>query len=192
MSDTISPIPFQANFKKPLDVLFQCHHKIAANLEALIRVSETLRKKEVDDFKELFETIDTILNHFSTAGIKHTQDEEDSLFPRMRDYSETVVSDVFDVIAQLEKQHRKAANIEASLGKMLVNMATDASPESNKLDLFCDLSESLYDLYRPHIQMENEFVFPAAAKILSDDELLAVGKEMYLRRQPKILSSNSR
>ena len=37
--------------------------------------------------------------------------------------------------------------------KMLLGFATDENLGMNKLELFCDLSESLYDIYRPHIQM---------------------------------------
>ena len=84
MSKPIAPIPFKADFTKPLEVLFQCHSRIAANLEALRRASESLQKPDECDFKEVFATIDTVLTHFSTAGIKHTQDEEESLFPLMR------------------------------------------------------------------------------------------------------------
>lgn len=188
MSKLSMPIPLKADFTKPLDVLFQCHTRIAANLEALRRAGETLKTLDECEFKEVFATIDTVLTHFSTTGIKHTKDEEESLFPRMREYGDSVVSDVFDIIGQLELQHKRAASIEDSLNKLLVNLATDETPDRNKLDLFCDLSEGLYDLYRPHIQIENEHIFPSAAKILSRDELLAVGKEMYQRRQPSIIS----
>ncbi|MEZ5344222.1 MAG: hemerythrin domain-containing protein [Pyrinomonadaceae bacterium] len=188
MSKPSMPIPFHADFTKPLDVLFQCHSRIAANLESIRRASETLRKSDECDFNEVFNSFDTVLTHFSTAGVKHTQDEEDSLFPRMREYNDTVVSDVFEVIGQLEMQHKRAGSIEASLGKMIIDLALADSPDKNKLELVCDLSESLYDLYRPHIQMENEYVFPSAAKILTKEELLSVGREMYQRRKPSIRS----
>lgn len=177
------PVPLRSDFTKPLDVLFRCHSSIAANLETLRRASESLRRIDECDFKSVFATVDTVLTHFATVGIRHTLDEDLSLFPRMREYSDTVVSDVFEVIGQLEIQHKRAGSIEHSLEKMLVSLAADEDLSKNKLDLFCDLSESLYDLYRPHIQMENEFIFPSAAEILSSDELLAVGKEMYERRQ---------
>jgi len=188
MVKPIAPIPFQADFTKPLDVLFHCHQKIAANLEALRRAGEDLRLSEGKDFTEIFATVDTVLSHFATAGVKHTQDEEESLFPRIRQYNHTVVSEVFDVIGQLEAQHARAASIEDSLNKMIVNLAAAETLDENKIDLFGDLSESLYDLYRPHIQMENEFVFPAAAEILSKSELFEVGKEMYQRRKSSIHS----
>lgn len=187
MAATISPIPFQADFTKPLDLLFQCHHRIAANLESLRRASEDMQKGASTDYTIVLGTVDTVLNHFETAGVKHTEDEEESLFPRMRRYNETVASEVFDVIERLELQHTGASSIENTLRKLYLNMASDDSVDSNKVELFADLSESLYDLYRPHIQIENEFVFPAASKLLSVEELLEVGKEMFQRRQTTIL-----
>lgn len=186
MSKDIKPIPFQTDFTKPLDVLFHCHQKIAANLEALRRACAVLHKREVRDFRPVLATIDMVLTHLSTAGVKHTEDEEESLFPRMRARGDSLVAEVFEALGRLELQHRGAESIESSLEKIFVSMSADEAPDEKKAELFCDLSESLYDLYRPHIRIENEFVFPAAGKILSADELLAVGREMYQRRQPLI------
>ena len=183
MSKPLMPVPLKVDFAKPLDVLFICHSSIATNLETLRRASESLRTIDESDLKDVFATIDAALTEFATVGVTHAMDEDQSLFPRMREYSDTVVSDVFEVIGQLEMQQKRAANIENSLAKMLLGFATDENLGMNKLELFCDLSESLYDIYRPHIQMENEFVFPSAAQILSREELLAVGREMYQRRQ---------
>lgn len=191
MKKTISPIPVKMDFKKPLDVLFHCHQKIASNLEALRRASEELRKNEAEDCQPVFATIDTVLTHFSTAGIKHTEDEESSLFPRLRKYKDEGVSEVFEAVERLEIQHTLAKSIENSLNRFFLAMKADEILDRNKVELFCDLSESLYDLYRPHIQVENEFVFPAAGKIMSVDELLEVGKEMYQRRRPLIRNSLS-
>lgn len=191
MKNEIKPIPVQMDFKRPLDVLFHCHQKIASNLEALRRASESLRNAGTSDFQPVFATIDAVLNHFSTAGVKHTKDEEESLFPRMRQYGDSVISEVFEAVERLEIQHALAGSIENSLNRFYVSMTADEDIDSNKVDLFCDLSESLYDLYRPHIQVENEFVFPAAGRILSEQELLDVGKEMYQRRRPVIHSSKT-
>lgn len=187
--EPLMPVPYKADFKKPLDVLFHCHQKIGANLEALCRTTEELREQK-GNFKELFANIDTILILFNTTGVKHTRDEEESLFPRMRKHNDSIVSEVFEVIGQLEMQHKRAVSIENSLKKMSLDMASDEELDENKLALFSDLSESLYELYRPHIQIENEFVFPSAREILSDEELLEIGKEMYQRRKTSILSAN--
>lgn len=182
----LTGIPIQADFTKPLDFLFHCHQKIASNLEALRRATADLYKPEEKNLAQTIATIDTVLTHLSTAGIKHTKDEEESLFPRLRKYNDSVVSEVFEIMDQLESQHKRAANIENSLTKMIINMTASETISKEKIDLFNDLAESLYDLYRPHIQIENEFVFPTAAKILSQQEMLEMGQEMYQRRQLKI------
>lgn len=187
----LNAIPPQVDFTKPLDVLFQCHQKIAANLETLRRSVESLQKPDKAAVGDILNAINTVVVHFATAGIKHTADEEQSLFPRMRAYNTQIVSEVFDVVDQLEDQHKRAASVENSMNQLFVTMVADEELDSNKVALFTDLSESLYDLYRAHIQMENEFVFPSAGKILSAEELIAVGREMFQRRQPQILSSRS-
>ena len=180
-----------ADFSRPLDFLFHCHQKIAASLEALRRATAELHEAAEPEFAETLATIDTVLIHLKTAGKKHTADEEESLFPRLRLYKDDVVSEVFEVLDQLEAQHKRAASIENSLSKLVVNLQACDTPEEGKLALFGDLGESLYDLYRPHIQMENEFVFPAAAEILSREDLHSMGREIFQRRQLKIVRSKS-
>lgn len=187
---SISPVAFQADFEKPLEVLFHCHQNIAATLEEIVRATQDLRKFEPDRFKQIFSRMDLALTHLATSGAKHTRDEEESLFPRIFSKRDDVVSEVYDVMTELEDQHKRAASIETAMGKMLANLETAENVDQNRIDLFSDLVESLYSLYRPHIQVENEFVFPVAAKILSTDELFEVGKEMYGRRRPTIRSAD--
>ncbi len=190
MANTIAPIPVKLDFTRPLDVLFHCHQKIAANLEALRRATDELRAGNYAEFTPIFVTVDSVLSHFLSAGVKHTLDEEESLFPRLRNHRDAAVSEVFEVIEQLESQHQRAASIEDSLSRLLLKMAGGERPGPKTTNLFCELSESLYDLYRPHIQIENEFVFPAAREILSTEELLATGKEMLQRRRTLIRPSS--
>jgi hypothetical protein len=40
--------------------------------------------------------------------------------------------------------------------------------------------------YRPHLQIENEFVFPRALEVLNDAELKLIGDEMARRRGVEI------
>jgi len=186
-TNTISPLPVQMDFTKPLEVLFQCHQRIAASLEDLVKATIDLRKLDENQYPQIFVRLDSALTHLSTTGKKHTRDEEESLFPRIFRCKDDGVSEVHDVVTQLEIQHKNAASIERSLTKMLRNLETCETIDQTKVDLFSDLIESLYSLYRPHIQVENEFVFPTAAKILSNDQLLEVGKEMYQSRRTKIM-----
>ncbi|MDH3530228.1 MAG: hemerythrin domain-containing protein [Acidobacteriota bacterium] len=186
----IAPIPFKADFSKPLDFLFHCHQKIAANLEALRRATADLHTAQREDLATVAETINGVLTHLSSSGKKHTRDEEESLFPRLRQHKDRGSDEIFEVLGQLESQHKRAASIERSLTNMALALAIADEIGSEKIALFNDLSESLYDLYRPHIQIENEFIFPASAQILTEAELAAAGHEMFQRRQLKIKPLN--
>ncbi|NNE67012.1 MAG: hemerythrin domain-containing protein [Pyrinomonadaceae bacterium] len=175
-----------ADFSKPLDFLFHCHQRIAANLEGLRRAAGDLKVAEPSDIPTVIETVSGVLTYLSSAGAKHTLDEEVSLFPRIRNHNDDGTEEIFEVLDQLESQHKRAASIEGRLATMAESLALIERPDTNSIDLFNDLAESLYDLYKPHIQIENEFVFPASAQILTAGEQLEAGKEMYARRRTKI------
>jgi hemerythrin-like domain-containing protein len=42
--------------------------------------------------------------------------------------------------------------------------------------------EALADMYQRHIALEDESLFPLAAKILSEEDKLSIAKEMAQRR----------
>lgn len=50
----------------------------------------------------------------------------------------------------------------------------------------------LCELYRPHIRVEDELIFPLAEKILSPDELKEIGEEMKERRRQLFHKTNFR
>lgn len=184
--DVVQPVPFAADFSKPLEFLFHCHSRIATRLVGLIRLSEDLKPIETVDAEDFLQGSENTLRHLATSGLKHTRDEEDSLFPRLRAHKDAGVDELFEVLGHLEAQHKRAASIESSLEGMVKSFRGAEAIDENRVALFKDLAEGLYDLYRPHIQIENEFVFPSAGKILTPDELSEIGKEIYSRRQVTI------
>ena len=62
-------------------------------------------------------------------------------------------------------------------------MAHDGSAEGGHVGRFKELVAAMTALYRPHIAVENEVVFPVAARVLPAAELQALGAEMRARRQ---------
>jgi len=50
---------------------------------------------------------------------------------------------------------------------------------------------SLAAMYKEHIRVEEELVFPLAARVLSDTEKTAIGIEMAGRRQVKLVTELS-
>jgi hemerythrin-like domain-containing protein len=46
-------------------------------------------------------------------------------------------------------------------------------------------------MYQEHIRVEEELIFPLAARVLSDREKTAIGNEMASRRQVKLVTNLS-
>src|SRR5688572_25428781 len=70
-------------FHQPLELLSDCHRRVENFLGTLIIVAEQARGAELNPHQR--EGLETALRYFREAAPKHTADEEESLFARMRE-----------------------------------------------------------------------------------------------------------
>jgi hemerythrin-like domain-containing protein len=91
--------------------------------------------------------------------------------------------DALAAIKELESQHRTAEPLHAELDELVRCPPRDGSADGKDLNRFSAAVAELTSLYRPHIQLENNFVFPVAARILQGIEIQALGEEMRPRRK---------
>ena len=170
----------QAGFDQPVDLMMDCHRRIEKFLDVLLRIVERTRGGELD--REHRDALETALNYFRSAAPRHTEDEEHSLFPRLRQSSDPAVRAALAKMDALEADHRVAdAHHQRvdELGRAWLErgrLEGDAAAELQRL-----LAE-LAATYQRHIRIEDEEVFPLAAGALSPDEIAAVGQEMKQRR----------
>jgi hemerythrin-like domain-containing protein len=126
--------------------------------------------------------LDTALRYFREAAPKHTADEEESLFPRLRRMEDPNVAALFSRLEPLEEDHRRVAPLHARvdvLGKQWLKIGSLTLAEAEELRV---LLAELAVRYGEHIQVEDSVVFPMAAKLLSSEEKIAIGREMAGRR----------
>src|SRR4051794_30617719 len=71
-----------SNFDDPLGLLTDCHRRIEHFLRVLRTVAEDAAGREFND--EQRKALETALRYFREAAPRHTADEEQSLFPRLR------------------------------------------------------------------------------------------------------------
>ena len=71
------------SFNEPLGLLSDCHRRIEQFLDLLIKVNDEAGELELSPVHR--DALQVALRYFSVAAPKHTQDEEASLFPRLRD-----------------------------------------------------------------------------------------------------------
>ena len=175
--------PHVPDFTHPLGLLVHCHERIEAQLRALERGAEILRADDQESISRAFGAIDAACAHFAGPGVKHTEDEEISLFPRLREHGGAGGEDALAAMAELETQHRTAETLHAEFNEFVSSLPRDGSADLRELDCFSELVAGLSALYRPHIQLENNFVFPIAGRVLPANEIQGLGEEMRARRK---------
>ena len=171
------------DFTNPLALLVHCHKKIETHLCALEQVAGKLRDGTLDDRLSAFFTIDMARAHFAGPLVKHTEDEEVSLFPRLRARGGRAVEEMLNAIGELETQHRLAEQLHSEFETLAADIHRDGSCQTRKIDRLEALVAALCALYRPHMRVEDELVFPAAARLLLPSDIQAVGEEMRARRR---------
>jgi hemerythrin-like domain-containing protein len=165
----------ESNFTDPIGLLGDCHRRIERFLDVLARVAEQGAELNA----ERRTALDTALRYFREAAPKHTADEEESLFPRLRRIG---LESVLARVESLESDHVRADTIHAEVDSLGQSWLRDGSlPPEQSARLRTLLSE-LQDLYRRHIAAEDREVFPAAAAALSPSDRQAIGQEMASRR----------
>jgi len=167
------------SFNEPLGLLSDCHRRIEQFLDLLIKVND----EATDDLSATHrEALQVALRYFSVAAPKHTQDEEASLFPRLRDVNSPEARQAMAKLDALESDHVRADAAHAEMDVLGLRWLQDGRLAPEKRQRMRELLNELRELYRGHIEIEDREVFPLAARVLSPDQVDQVGQEMAERR----------
>jgi hemerythrin-like domain-containing protein len=166
-----------SGFDDPIGMLKDCHRRIESFLNILCVVVDRAQGRGLTSEEQV--AIQAALQYFRTGGQRHTADEEESLFPRLRKSA----SDSLDEIARLEGDHREANDLHGSVERLysIWIEAGELGPEETQR-LLVDTGR-LKQLYANHIEVEERFVFARAVEVLSGHEIEAIGTEFRFRRK---------
>lgn len=172
----------QADFDQPLGLLSDCHRRIEHFLGVLERVARQAHGAALSD--EQRRAVETCLHYFTHAAPRHNADEEESLFPRLRELAETdpQVRVAMEKLDALEADHQAADAALAEVREWFerwMGVGTLVPSQTNRLTALLEL---LQDLYRRHIDVEDNDVFRLAGRVLEPEKLERIGQEMALRR----------
>lgn len=170
----------ESNFADPIGLLTDCHRRIERFLSVLAQIAAQARGGALNE--EQRRALDTALRYFREAAPKHTADEEETLFPRMRRMENDKVRAVLARVDALEADHERADRAHAEVdGLGTTWLQAGSLPEADAARL-SELMQDLQKLYRAHIAIEEGEVFPAAARGLEAGERKKAGEEMAARR----------
>jgi hemerythrin-like domain-containing protein len=169
-----------SGFDDPFGLLSDCHRRIERFMGLLSTLSIQFEGQRLTS--EAAEAITTVLRYFRDAAPKHTQDEEESLFPRVRARGCTAAQRILLRVRELEQDHHDATAWHAELDALGCRWVSHGTLNEDEFERLQDLVAMLHRLYHEHIEVEDQYVFPAARSLLSRDEILEMGREMARRR----------
>lgn len=179
MPITIGKKP-ESSFADPLGLLSDCHRRIEHFLGLLITVTADARGGTLSD--EQREALSVALRYFREAAPKHKEDEERSLFPRMRESRDEQVRAELATIATLEEDHVVVDRGHVEADTLIDRWLTEGSLPAAEAHRLVIVLEELQAIYQRHIAIEDHDVFPLAGRILDPSTIATVGREMATRR----------
>ena len=168
------------DFSDPTGLLFECHRRIEMFLGSLQRVAAVIDAPLTDDTRNALETA---LRYFREAAPKHTRDEEESLFPRLRQIHHPDVESALSTLNALEDDHRRADALHTEVHRLGAECLKKGHLPARQAGQFRQAVDDLASIYGQHIRVEDSVIFPVAEQALSSSQKSAIANEMASRRE---------
>lgn len=166
-----------SGFDDPIGMLKDCHRRIESFLGILSTVAERAQGRSLTGEERT--AVETALKYFRSGGKRHTADEEESLFPRLRASEENSLEE----LDRLECDHREAGDLHDSVERLYSKWIASGVLEKGESAKLPAQMERLRQLYADHIEIEEKVVFPRASVLLDKKAVAAIGTEFRIRRQ---------
>ena len=170
------------DFSDPTELLSDCHRRIEMFLGSLQRVAQLIDSPLRPGTRTALETA---LHYFHEAAPKHTKDEEESLFPRLRQIHIPEIEGSLSTLEALENDHRHADALHGKVHVLGMQCLERGQLPPREADRFRQAINDLASIYSEHIRIEDSVVFPAAQRALSSAQKSAIAGEMTSRRRTR-------
>lgn len=165
-----------SGFDNPLGMLRDCHRRIEKFVGIRCHVAARRASGPLTD--EELSAVKAALQYFIEGGRRHNQDEEDSLFPRLR----TAHRAHHDIIHRLQSEHHSADELHGTAARLFSAWISHGYLDPEDQASLTSVTQQLKTLYAEHIRVEEDIVFPHAAKVLDSRLLVEIGSEFRQRR----------
>ncbi len=187
MSIPVSNMP-EEDFTDPLARLQDSHRRIERFLELTQNIA--LRTNRLSDSTDR-EHLRLALRYLRNGPRVHSDDEEMSLFPRLRQLRSNDCLLVAATIDDLEKEHNVAAHSHRNIEELFERWLNSGPLNQGHYVQIVQMTNSLREAYRSHIEYEDTVLFPLASSLLTAEQLSIIGSEMLDRRVRASVSMSS-
>ena len=111
--------------------------------------------------------------------------------PRLRQVRNPEVVAAFSRVEKLEEEHRFAARFHEAVERIGTQYLSNGHLADGEIVDFRHSVASLAAIYKQHISIEDELIFPIASRVLSASEKQEVANEMAGRRKVRLITDLS-
>jgi hemerythrin-like domain-containing protein len=167
-------------FDEPLGLLSDCHRRIEQFLHVLASVADAANGGALGAADRT--QLEAALAYFASAAPRHTADEEESLFPRLRASPDPAAAHACAALDRLEHDHAAADERHQAVDRLVRRWLEQGTLGTEEVAALRGHLGALRETYATHIAIEDRELFPAAARVLSREQLVEIGQEMAARR----------
>ncbi len=165
-----------SGFDDPIGMLADCHRRIERFIRILSWVAERAEGRTLSG--EETEAVEAALKYFQESGPRHNKDEEESIFPRLRSAHAAVMVEV----DRLEGEHQETEALHKECAELYARWIAEEGLHGADRTRLRAVVTRLERIYREHIRLEEDVVFPCAARLLDGSATAKVGAEFKARR----------
>ena len=136
------------NFTDPTALLSDCHRRVEMFLGILEAVARRIDQPATE---ETTRALESALRYFAQAAPKHTADEEESLFPRLRQIDDPDLRSALAKMDKLEDDHRWASPMHCEVERLGTQYLSTGKLSDSEVAAFRNAVASLVAMYKEHI-----------------------------------------
>ncbi len=176
MLNQIASAKPQSKSEDAVDLLTGCHQRIRHFTDVAVKLAHA--QGATPD--EVAQAAAAVHRYYSVSLPLHEADEDQTLRPQMRSVAD---EDVQHALLAMSDQHQAIDELIERLLPLLVLVKNDPEIIGEVGGEMCSITKALDEIFRAHLQMEEEVIFPAIRSVLPEsarDEML---REMQARRR---------
>jgi hemerythrin-like domain-containing protein len=159
-----------------VDLLVGCHQRI----RRFTGVAVKLAHAHGATAEEIGQAAASVHRYYSVSLPLHEADEDHTLQPRLLAVSDEKVR---HGLLAMEDQHQAIDELIERLLPLLVLVKNNPDTLAQVGGEMCSITKALEEIFRAHLQMEEEVIFPAIREVLPESTRAEMLHEMQQRRR---------
>ncbi len=176
MLNQISPLAPQPKSEDAVDLLIGCHQRIRHFTGVAIKLAHAQGAQT----EEVVQAAAGTHRYYTVSLPLHEADEEETLRPRLSALNDEKLR---HALLAMTDQHRAIDDLLERLLPLLIMVRNNPQTIHAAGTEMCSITKALDEMFRAHLQLEEEVIFPAIRSSLPEDMRNEMLREMQSRRQ---------